>query len=340
MKYKLIMENWRRYQNNIDNRLVFEGKRLDSDRLIEMVIANEITAMDYLNSLDEHVTQQIQMHVNSLNEGIFTDGFKRIAMKVANVGLSALEKIKNFLNKIDLNTGVAVYKIITKCLGIVKKVMVALKKFSDAIGPIGRVLVVAAVMTILSGAAWAANSQGMTVPEDILQVAAEILSDMAQEGASSEISNVQVLGDTEVYDNGRELANAVDKFRVSVGNENNSTDKAINSIREIIFQLNRDEPMTQEMWSEWLGKVDQETALLIEDAIRDAEKMKQNDPETFEEMKKLGEKIRIFTDEKSKFAEITDVNISSDKGGGDTFNMTRTVAKSASTFKDRIGHTN
>ena len=338
MKHELIMENWRRYQNSADTRLVFEGKRFDSDTLIEMVVSNEITAMDYLNSLDEHVTRQLKFHTSQLREGIFTVDFKKLAMKMANAGLSAMQKIKNFLNKIDLEAGKAAYGIITKCLGIVKKIMVGLKKFSDIIGPIGRVLIVAAVVTIMSGAAWAANSQGMTVPEDILQVAAEILSDMSQEGGSSEISNVQVLGDTEVYEDGKELANAVDKFRVSVGNENNATDKAINSIKEIIFQLNRDEPMSQEMWSEWLGKVDQETALMIEDAIRDAEEMKQNDPETFEEMKKLGEKIKIFTDEKSRFSEITDVNIASDKGDGDTFNMARTVSKSASTFKDRIGH--
>ena len=338
MKHELIMENWRRYQNSADTRLVFEGKRFDSDTLIEMVVSNEITAMDYLNSLDEHVTRQLKFHTSQLREGIFTVDFKKLAMKMANAGLSAMQKIKNFLNKIDLEAGKAAYGIITKCLSIVKKIMVGLKKFSDIIGPIGRVLIVAAVVTIMSGAAWAANSQGMTVPEDILQVAAEILSDMSQEGGSSEISNVQVLGDTEVYEDGKELANAVDKFRVSVGNENNATDKAINSIKEIIFQLNRDEPMSQEMWSEWLGKVDQETALMIEDAIRDAEEMKQNDPETFEEMKKLGEKIKIFTDEKSRFSEITDVNIASDKGDGDTFNMARTVSKSASTFKDRIGH--
>lgn len=340
MKHRLIMENWRRYQNNIDNRLVFEGKRFDSDRLIEMVVSNKITAMDYVNSLDEHVTQQLNFYTNQLKEGIFTDGFKKLAIKIANTGLNALQKIKSFLGKIDLEAGKAVYKIILKCLGIVKKIMVALKKFSDIIGPVGRVLVVAAVVTIMSGAAWAASSQGMAVPEDILQVAAEILADMSQEGQSSEISTVQVLGDTEVYENGKELANAVDKFRVNVGNENNATDKAIRSIQEIIFQLNRDEPMSQEVWSEWLGRIDQEQALMIEDAIKEAEEMKQNDPETFEQMKKLGEKIKIFTDEKSKFAELTDVNVSSKSGGGDSFNMTRTVSKSASTFKDRIGHSN
>lgn len=338
MKYKLIMENWRQYQENIDDRLMFEGRRFDPDILLEMVVSNEISAMDYLNSLDEQLMHQLEFHSKQLAEGIFTIDFKKMALKIANLGLNALQKIKNLLNKIDLEAGKAVYKVILKCLSIVKKIMVALKKLSDFIGPIGRVLVVAAVVTIMSGAAWAANSQGMTVPEDILQVAAEILSDMAQEGQSSEITNVQILGDTEVYENGKELANAVDEFRVTVGNENNSTDKVIDSIQEIVYQLNRDEPMTQEEWSKWLGEIDQERAILIEDAIKDAEKMKQNDPETFEQMKKLGEKIRIFSDDKFRFSEISSAQVSSDKGGGDTFNMSRVVSKSASQMKNKIGH--
>ena len=298
MEYGLIMENWRQYQTLEDNSVIFENKKISYDGLLLRLNRSEVDPMIFLETLDAHISKKCDLFMNKLNENMFTDGFKSLALKALKFVLSAVDKIRGFLDSVDYQAGAAVYKIAMKCFGVINKVMTLVTKISKAIGPIGRVAVFALIIMIFFVTQAAASTAGVEMDPDVLNVTLKLLEQLTagNEGGASELVINQTMGSTDVFVNGAQIVSDVKDYSEILGNENNSVDKAIRSAAAIIQKLSGEGPIMQEDFIQFVDKLDSEVALNIDDGIRVAERMKSEDPEHFATLADAGKKLKVVFD--------------------------------------------
>jgi|TARA_R110002153_G_scaffold251652_1_gene409048 hypothetical protein len=297
MKYNLIMENWRRFQTIEDDCLLFENKKITYDGLLIKLDNKEINGLRFLESLDHYITEKSVLYLNMLNEGMFKDGFKKLAMKTLNFVMSGVEKVKGFLSALDVSIGTGVYKIITKGLQILKKLSPVAKKIAKYVGPIAKVAVVVGMYLLMTSTAVA----GVSIDPDLLSAAAELAADL-QLGTSdqaSEITTTMAQSIINVSDNGEQVMSiANDTFQVT-GDANNAVDVSNKAIESLLMgaRLNIDgDTLSPEQFAEILSKLDVEVQTQIEDAMRAAEEIKKTDPDLYEELKEAGDTLYLASD--------------------------------------------
>lgn len=331
MKYGLIMENWRQYQALGDNNIIFENKKISYDGLLLRLDRNELDPMVFINTLDEHISRKCDLFMNKLNENMFSKGFKALATRALKFIFSAIEKIQKFLNALDFAAGAAIYKVIKKCLGIVKKVTPVATKIAKVLGPIARVAMYTLIIMILTTSTAYASSNGVEVDKEVLEVALTALQDLTlgNEDLASELTINQTIGSTQVFADGAEVVASATEHAEILGNQNNAVDKALEAASSLIQKMNTGEPIMEDEFQEWLNTLDSEVAMNIEDARKPSEAMKTEDPETFKQLSTLGKKLKVVQDAHSE-STLKKFNAIITKGGVDT------VVDSASTVSKGV----
>ena len=297
MNQKLIMENWRRFQAIEDDLLLFENKKITYDGLLMKLDNKEINGLRFLESLDHYIAEKSALHLNMLSEGMFKSGFKTLTMKTLNFVMNGIEKIKGFLNTLDVSIGTGVYKIITKGLQILKKLVPVAKKIAKYVGPIAKVAIMVGIYLLMTSTAIA----GVSIDPDLLLIAAELAADL-QLGTSdqaSEITSTMAQSIINVSDNGEQVMSiASDTFEVT-GDANNAVDVSNKSVEQLLMgaRLNIDgATMSQEQFAEITGKLSAEVQIQIQDAMRAAEEIKKTDPDLYDELKEAGDTLYLASD--------------------------------------------
>lgn len=318
MKYSLIMENWRRYQKLEENLYLLETKKITYESLVMKLENQEITPVVYLESLDHYVTEQSRVYLASISEGIFKETVSALMRKAAAFAISSISKVLGVLNKIDVGVGVAAMKTIGTALGILKKLVPVAKKVMKVMGPfVGIVIIVG--LALCSQAAMAAGldpeTLKMTIPDDVLRIATEIAADLAKEMEASTKVSVDINQIVDVSQGGEQVVQNATEIVQELGDDT-AVDKAIRAAELLQTMAEWEGEMTVEQYETILDKLDVELADTINEAVKDAQALKENEPGIAEEMEKIADlkgRLRVQWD------GIVDSEISSKRiSSGDT----------------------
>ena len=319
MKYSLIMENWRRYKKLEEGLFLLETKKITYESLLLKLENKEIAPMVYLESLDHYVTEQSKIYLTSINEGIFKDSITAMMRKAIGFAIGSVQKVTQMLSKIDVGAGVVAYKVIMKCLQIIKKLVPVAKKVMKVMGPFVGVAIIVG-LAMCSQTAMAAGidpeTAKMTIPDELLKIAAEIAADLAQgmEGSEQVVIDVNEL--VKVEKDGEAVVDIAKKVLDVLGDDT-GTDKAIRAAELLQYLADQKGEMSVQEFQQIVDKMDPEIADILEVSLQDAKAMQKADPEGAKEMAKLG---KIYVSWKGHVAsQIDSLQVQhTDKAGGVT----------------------
>ncbi len=128
MKHELIMENWRRFQNEQDDRLIVEGKRKSFESLMLEVDQGRLSCVTVAIALSEQVDRQIGLLEKQLNENFLKKLGSKALNKFSNFAMSSLDKVAKLSLKASSKTAEKIIKIGS---GIVNKIATVSRKLFE-----------------------------------------------------------------------------------------------------------------------------------------------------------------------------------------------------------------
>ena len=128
MKHKLIMENWRRFQNEQDDRLIIEGKRKSFESLMLEVDQGHLSCVTVAIALSEQVDRQVELLEKQLNENFLKKLGSKALNKFSNFATKSLEKVAKLSLKANPK---AAEKIIKIGSGIANKITTVSRKLFE-----------------------------------------------------------------------------------------------------------------------------------------------------------------------------------------------------------------
>lgn len=128
MKHKLIMENWRRFQDEQDDRLIVEGKRKSFESLMLEVDQGSLSCVTVAIALSEQVDKQIQLFEKQLNENFLKKLGSKALNKFSSFAMSSLDKVAKLSLKASSKTA---KKIIEIGSGIANKIATVSRKLFE-----------------------------------------------------------------------------------------------------------------------------------------------------------------------------------------------------------------
>jgi hypothetical protein len=111
MKHELIMENWRRFQNEQDDRLIVEGKRKSFESLMLEVDQGHLSCVTVAIALSEQVDRQIALLEKQLNENFLKKLGSKALNSFSNFATKSLEKVAKLSLTASSKTAKKIIKI-------------------------------------------------------------------------------------------------------------------------------------------------------------------------------------------------------------------------------------
>jgi len=277
MKHKLIMENWRRFQNEQDDRLIVEGKRKSFESLMLEVDQGSLSCVTVAIALREHVDREITLLEKQLNENFLKNMAKKAVNKISGIAIPSIKK----MGKLILSaTNKTFKKVFSVCLGIVKKISSAAKymfeKGMEMAGLVARTASIAALGSLLSfGVNFAQADTGFVGAEE-LKIAMQLEADNVK-GKVGRVTAQDSQMDTDAIDGDVD----VERFMADWGTDMDQ--KTIETIQELQVLLEMVErkgsSLTKEEVEQVLSKIDVEIADWVTQAIEMATDFSKVDPE-------------------------------------------------------------
>lgn len=295
MRHKLIMENWRRFQDEEDDRLIVENKRRTFESLMLEVEDDSLDPLLVAISLEEQIVSKLAKFDNKLNEGLWLDSIKAAAQKLGEFVISGVKKVAGLL---ESAIGTKNYnKLIKKCISIIKTIKPYADKASKIMGPITKVALVAAVIIIFQNEALAASVAETSMNLDILQVALDLLMDLISSGDGFEITTVtdQVSSDVSgAAGEASTLSRSISGVETVMADADNNAIQAFEGIKRLIDEAiaSADGKLSIEDAKKIIDTLGAESAMMVEDQIKAAEELCKTDPEACEIAKNQAESLR------------------------------------------------
>tara|TARA_Y100000114_G_scaffold96942_2_gene90261 strand:+ start:66 stop:1067 length:1002 start_codon:yes stop_codon:yes gene_type:complete len=328
MKHKLIMENWRRFQDQQDDRLIIEGKKRDFDSLMEDVVRGDLRPLVVATALDEHVSQKLRQFDQLLVEGIFKDSIKKLALKLTSYVISGIAKVSKLLSQ-GLKNIKNRSKLVQKCVTILNKLKPYAKKAGKIIGPVAKVAIVAAIVMIFQNEALASTVADGSISIDALQAAADLLMDLSTSGDGFDITTVTDQVTSDVSGAGGDFSTterSIAGVETVMADADKTAIDAFEGIKMLIDQaeLSGENKISQEQAKKIIDAFGDQTAMLIEDQVKAAEELCKTDPEACEIAKKqyqsISEMVKTYTN-----SAVTQINTMDDTTARVTQQTTATV---------------
>ena len=306
---KLLMENWRVYQGNhnfdilcenYDRGLIDEAKLLSTweNNIVEELtpILNEITLLEEgiidigiekLASLGAKAKQAWANKISAIYEKV-----KVFMIKILNQALELLARAIKFIDKAQFEASIRSYLGIINALG---KLLNGAIKVAPYIGKFAIVAIGIMILTVaLSGTAHAATS-GLQDPE-LLSVAAELLTQAWENAGGIETTELDAWKRVVDYEilNG-EVVNNVQTI-VDLSGEGSQND-TVEAISLITGKLRGNYDAMGDDYLEFLFDNSpslEKVETIVNNALQDAETLKQTDPELFNQMSETGKKIKVI----------------------------------------------
>jgi hypothetical protein len=314
MKHKLIMENWRRFQTEEDDRLIVENKRRTFESLMLEVENGSLSPLLVALSLEEHIIQRLSKFDNKLNEGFWKESAKKAAQKLVGFVTSGIGKVSKLLTQAIGSENSA--KLTQTCLSILNKLKPYAKKAAKIIGPVAKVALVAAIVMIFQNEALASAVGDGSIGIDQLQAAADLLMDLSSSGDGFDITTVTDQVSSDVSGGGGDFS-TVERSVVGVETVMADADKtaidAFEGINQLIDQakLNGSNEISAEQAQKIINTFGDQAAMLIEDQLKATEELCKTDPEACEVAKNQYESLREMVKSYTNSA-VTQLNTSDD----------------------------
>jgi polyhydroxyalkanoate synthesis regulator phasin len=289
------MENWRRFQDEEDDRLIVENKRRTFESLMLEVEDGSLDPLLVAISLEEQIVSKLAKFDNKLNEGLWLDSIKATAQKLGEFVISGVKKVAGLL---ESAIGTKNYnKLIKKCISIIKTLKPYADKASKIMGPITKVALVAAVIIIFQNEALAASVAETSMNLDILQVALDLLMDLVSSGDGFEITTVtdQVSSDVSgAAGEASTLSRSISGVETVMADADSNAIQAFEGIKRLIDEAiaSGDGKLSIEDAKKIIDTLGAESAMMVEDQIKAAEELCKTDPEACEIAKKQAESLR------------------------------------------------
>jgi|9_EtaG_2_1085328.scaffolds.fasta_scaffold00225_4 vacuolar-type H+-ATPase subunit H len=303
MKHKLIMENWRRFQNEQDDRLIVEGKKRDFDSLMEDVVRGNLQPLVVATALDEHVSKKLRQFDQLLVEGFFKDSIKKLALSLTNYVISGIANVSELLSQ-ALGNLKNRSKLFQKCIAILDKLKPYAEKAGKIIGPVAKVAIVTAIVMIFQNEALASTVTDGSISIDALQAAADLLMDLSTSGDGFDVTTVtdQVTSSVSGAEGTFSTAErSVAGVETVMADADRTAIDAFEGIKMLIdkAELSGENKISQEQAKKIIDAFGDQAAMLIQDQIKAAEELCKTDPEACEIAKEqyqsLSEMVKTYT---------------------------------------------
>ena len=306
---KVLMENWRVYQGNhnfdilcenYDRGLIDEAKLLSTweNNIVEELtpILNEITLLEEgiidigiekLASLGAKAKQAWANKISAIYEKV-----KAFMVKILNQALELLARAIKFIDKAQFEASIRSYLGIINALG---KLLKGGIKVAPYIGKFAIVAIGIMILTVAFSGTVHAATAGLDDPE-LMSVAAEILTQAWENAGGIETTELDAwkrVVDYEVL-NGEVVNNVQTIVDLSGEGSQNDTVEAIalitDKLRGVYDNMGPNPLQFMLDNSPSLENIEP----IINNALQDAETLKQTDPELYNEMAEVGKKIKVI----------------------------------------------
>lgn len=277
MKHKLIMENWRRFQDEQDDRLIVEGKRKSFESLMLEVDQGRLSCVTVAIALSEQVDRQIALLEKQLNENFLKNMAKKAVNKIVEIVIPSIKRIAELILSATKNT---FKKVLSTCLGIINKISKGskflLEKGYVMADLVARTAVIAAFGALLSfGVNFAQADTGFVGAEE-LKTAMQLEAD----NVKGKVGRVTAQ-DSQMDTDGIDGLVDVERFTASYGAAMDQ--KAIETIQvlETLLKMveRKGSSLTKEEVEQVLSKIDAEIADWVTQSIDNAGEFSKIDPE-------------------------------------------------------------
>lgn len=295
MKHKLIMENWRRFQTEEDDRLIVENKRRTFESLMLEVKDGSLDPLLVAISLEEHIVSKLSKFDKKLSEGFWKEAAKQTVQKLGAYVISGVKKVAGLL---ESAIGTKNYnKLVRKCISIIKTLKPYADKASKIMGPLAKVAIVAAVIIIFQNEALAASVAETSMNLDVLQVALDLLMDLISSGDGFEITTVTDQVSSDVSGAAGEISTvsrSVSGVETVMADADSNAIQAFEGIKRLIDEAiaSGDGKLSLEDAKRIIDTLGAESAMMVEDQIKAAEELCKTDPEACEIAKNQAESLR------------------------------------------------
>lgn len=315
MKHELIMENWRRFQNEQDDRLIVEGKRKSFESLMLEVDQGHLSCVTVAIALSEHVDRQIALLEKQLNENFLKNMAKKAVNKIAEFVIPSIERIAKLILSATKNT---FEKVLGTCLGIINKISSGIKFLFEKgyvmAGYLSRIAVLAGFGSLLSfSIANSAQADTGLVGAGELKTAMQLEAD----NVKRKVGQVTVQGsqmDTDAIDGLVDVERSTYRYGADMDQKTIKTIEVLQTLLEMVER--KGSSLTKEEVEQVLSKIDAEIADWVTQSIDNAGEFSKVDPEgakfAADQSKQI--KVVVSTIIRSMGAKVQNIDGMSDLG--------------------------